>query len=59
MCLWVVAGEKELSVTLVWTDPPPAVVSDGSIVNDLELQLFDAPGGSNKKYGRWKVATIG
>jgi subtilisin family serine protease len=40
VCLQIVAGEKDLSATLVWTDPPPAVVSDGTLVNDLDLQLF-------------------
>jgi hypothetical protein len=59
VCLQIVAGEKDLSATLVWTDPPPAVVSDGTLVNDLDLQLFQYSEGVKKNFGHWKVKMTG
>ena len=38
VCLRVVAGEKELSVTLVWTDPPPGRGERASLLPPTPLR---------------------
>ena len=46
---------EELRVTLAWTDPPPSVVSDGSIVNDLDLTLYYTPSSTMVKEQLWPL----
>jgi len=40
VCLNVTGSTEELRATLAWTDPATAVLSDGSLVNDLDLKLM-------------------
>ena len=44
ICVYVTAPTgEELRATLAWTDPPASTVSDGSLVNDLDLILHHLP----------------
>ena len=44
VCVYVTAPTgEELRATLAWTDPPASTVSDGSLVNDLDLILHHLP----------------
>jgi subtilisin family serine protease len=40
MCFLNTESDEPLRITLAWTDPAPSIVSDGSLVNDLDLQLY-------------------
>jgi subtilisin family serine protease len=59
VCLEVTGSTEALKVTLVWTDPAPAVVSDGSLVNDLDLKLLHlASGGAAQVEVRGPIAQV-
>jgi hypothetical protein len=39
ICLQVTDSEEALRTTLVWYDPAPAFVSDGTMINDLDMSV--------------------
>ena len=44
VCVHVEGSVEALRATLTWMDPPADIVSDGAIVNDLDLSLYSLAG---------------
>lgn len=51
----VPGGSTELKVTLAWDDVPAAAQPVGTIVNDLDIRVFDA---GNQQYFPWTLNTL-